>query len=265
MRNAVGAVDSVLLLGGRSDIGLAIVRRLVADGARRVVLAQREGRGDERSDGPKDGQGDGRDHEMPADLAAADVHVVDFDIDRPDAHRAVLGDVFDQHGDFDVVVDAIGVLGDTDTYEADPARAANSVVTNFGGHVSAGLVVADRLRAQGHGTFVVLSSVAGVRVRRANYVYGAAKAGLDGFAHGLGDRLAGSGASVLVVRPGFVRSQLTSTLPDAPFTVKPDVVADAVADGIRQRREVVWVPAKLRVLFGLLRLLPRAVWRRLPR
>jgi decaprenylphospho-beta-D-erythro-pentofuranosid-2-ulose 2-reductase len=135
---------------------------------------------------------------------------------------------------------------------------------NFGGAMSAGLAVADRLRAQGHGSLVVLSSVAGERVRKANFVYGATKAGLDGFAQGLGDSLAGTGANVLVVRPGFVHSKMTDGMKAAPFATTPEAVADAVVSGLRKGRRTVWVPGILRPVFAVFRHLPGAVWRRLP-
>jgi NAD(P)-dependent dehydrogenase (short-subunit alcohol dehydrogenase family) len=121
------------------------------------------------------------------------------------------------------------------------------------------------MRAQGHGRLVVFSSVAGVRVRRANYVYGSAKAGLDGFASGLADALHGSGVRLLLVRPGFVIGRMTEGMSPAPLSSTPAQVADAVADGLDRDRDVVWVPGALRPVFALLRLLPRAVWRRMPR
>lgn len=248
MKNALGSVDSVLLLGGRSEIGLAIVERLVRDGARRVVLAARGG----------------------AEAAAvrlkdlgAEVRVLDFDAGRPETHGQVIESAVEFAGDLDVVVAAFGVLGDQAAYEADPVSAASSVAVNLGGHVSAGLFAAARLREQRHGTLVVLSSVAGVRVRRANLVYGAAKAGLDGFAQGLGDALHGSGARVMVVRPGFVVGRMTEGMPPAPMATTPSAVADAVAAGLRGGDETVWVPARLSPVFTLLRVLPRPVWRRL--
>jgi short-subunit dehydrogenase len=112
---------------------------------------------------------------------------------------------------------------------------------------------------------VVFSSVAGVRVRRANYVYGSAKAGLDGFAGGLGDALAGSGVRLLLVRPGFVIGRMTEGMSPAPLSSTPDQVADATVAALRRGREVVWVPGALRLMFAVLRLLPRAIWRRMPR
>jgi decaprenylphospho-beta-D-erythro-pentofuranosid-2-ulose 2-reductase len=138
------------------------------------------------------------------------------------------------------------------------------VTVNYTGAVSAGLAIAEQFRRQGHGRLIVLSSVAGERVRKANFVYGSSKAGLDGFAQGLGDALAGTGASVLVVRPGFVHSRMTAGMQAAPFASTPTAVAEATVRGLRHGRRTVWVPATLRPVFAVFRHLPGAVWRRLP-
>ncbi|MFI0424621.1 SDR family NAD(P)-dependent oxidoreductase [Spongiactinospora sp. 9N601] len=248
MKNSLGGVDTVLLLGGRSEIGLAVVARLVRGGARRVVLALRDA-----------------EHAVPPDLPA-EVHLLEFDAARPQTHPGVIEAAAGLVGDLDVVIGAFGVLGRQGDYDADPAAAAADVVVNFAGHVSAGLSAARRLREQGHGTLVVLSSVAGVRVRRANFVYGSAKAGLDGFAQGLRDSLHGTGARVLLVRPGFVRGRMTAGMRPAPLSSTPGQVADAVVAALRSGRDsTVWVPKLLGPVFTALTLLPRAAWRRLPR
>ena len=131
--------------------------------------------------------------------------------------------------------------------------------------LSSGLVVARQLRRQGHGVLVVLSSVAGVRTRASNFVYGSTKAGQDAFATGLGHALHGSGAHVMTVRPGFVRSSMTEGMPEAPFATDTDAVAEAVVTGLRRGRSVVWVPSVLQLVFGLLRYAPGMVWRKLDR
>jgi len=256
MRNAVGAVGSVLLLGGRSEIGAAICERLVRDGARRVVLAARGADGSAEVAAAA---------ETLRAAGAAEVHPLDFDAARPETHAGVVEAAAGLVGDLDAVVDAFGVLGDQADYEADPVAAAEAATATYTGHVSVGIAVAQRLREQGHGTLVVLSSVAGMRVRRANFVYGSAKAGLDGFAQGLGDALHGSGARVLVVRPGYVRTQMSAHISEAPFPATAGQVADAVADGLRTGAETVWVPRRLRLVFTAMRALPRPLWRRLPR
>ncbi|MEV4171775.1 SDR family NAD(P)-dependent oxidoreductase [Nonomuraea sp. NPDC049709] len=245
MKNALGAVDTVLLLGGRSEIGMEIVRLLVGLGASRVVLAARE------------------DFVPPA--LGVEVHVVPFDALDVHAHGAVLTKAVELVGDLDVVISAFGVLGAQADYDADPAAAARDVTVNYTAHVSVGLHAARVLRAQGHGTLVVLSSVAGARVRKANFVYGSAKAGLDGFAQGLGDSLHGTGARVLIVRPGFVIGRMTRGLVPAPLSSTPRQVALATVGALRDGASSVWVPRALGPAFGALRLLPRALWRRLPR
>ena len=249
MRNSVGAVQTVLLLGGRSELGLAVVERLVREGARRVVLAARGGT------------------KIPEALIGAGVktYSLEFDATLPKTHAELVKQAVELVGDLDVVVDAFGVLGDQTTYETDPVLAAHDASINYTGHVSVGLAVAARLRRQGHGTLVVLSSVAGVRTRRANFVYGSAKAGLDGFAQGLADALHGSGARVLVVRPGHVPTQMSAHLPPAPFPATPAQVADAVTRGLRTGATTVWAPPVLRPLFAALRALPRPLWRRMGR
>ncbi len=251
VRDAVGGVQSVLVLGGGSDLALATVRRMVADRCHTVVLAARH---PDRLEG-----------ELAAlrGAGAATAESVSFDADDVTSHQKVVDDVFARHGDIDLVLLAFGVLGDQDNFDHDPVAAAAAATTNFVGGVSAGLAVAGQLRAQGHGTLVVFSSVAGVRVRADNLVYGATKAGLDGFASGLSDRLAGTGARVMVVRPGFVHSKMTDGMDPAPFATTPEAVADAVLDGLRRGSEVVWAPPALRLVFGVLRLVPRPVWRRL--
>ena len=95
-------------------------------------------------------------------------------------------------------------------------------------------------------------------------MYGSTKAGLDGFYLGLGEALRESGVEVLVARPGFVKSKMTEGLDEAPMSVTPDEVAEAVVNGLRHRRELIWVPAPMRVVMSGLRHVPRPLFRRLP-
>jgi len=249
VNNAIDQPQTVLVLGGDSDIGRAIVGRLASPALRTVILAVRT-------------PGDSPRH-PPLGPSDAEVVEVAFDATDHDRHAALVDDLADRFGDLDVVVQAFGQLGDG--VADDPVAAARLADVNFAGAVSSGLAVADRLRRQGHGTLIVLSSVAGVRTRPSNFVYGATKAGQDAFATGLGHALAGSGARVLTVRPGFVRSKMTEGMPDGPFATDPDAVADAVVAGLRRGRSVVWAPALLGPVFGVLRVLPGALWRRLDR
>ncbi len=244
---------AVLLLGARSEIGLAVLCRLLAHHVAPVVLAARRS---EQLDEPE---------RLVRAAGATEVYRVEFDADDLAGHRGVLEAAVELAGPLDVVVLAFGVLGEQARAEVEPAHALAVVHTDYTAHVGVLTELAMLLRAQGHGRIVVFSSVAGVRVRRANYVYGSAKAGLDGFASGLADALAGSGVRLLLVRPGFVIGRMTDGMPAAPFASTPDRVARATVRALLAGRGEVWVPAVLRWLFAVLRLLPRALWRRMPR
>ncbi|MFD5750064.1 SDR family NAD(P)-dependent oxidoreductase [Streptomyces sp. NPDC127033] len=258
---APGLPHSLLLLGGTSEIGLATARRLIVRGARTVWLAGRP---------------------SPALEAAAaglrtlgaEVRTVAFDALDPGAHAEALGKVFAE-GPVGLVLLAFGAPGDQARDEADPPAAARMAQTNYTGGVSAGLVCAAALQAQGHGALVVFSSVAAERARRADFLYGSSKAGLDAFTQGLGDAMQGTGVRVMVVRPGFVRpwrparpGQPAREGAQAPtaltMAATPGEVAVAVEAGLRRGAETVWVPGALRVLAAALRLLPRPLFRRLP-
>jgi decaprenylphospho-beta-D-erythro-pentofuranosid-2-ulose 2-reductase len=250
MKDAFGLPQSLLVLGGTSEIALATARRLIARRTRTVWLAGRPSPALEEAASQLRGLG-------------AEVHTVAFDALDPASHEAVLGKIFAE-GDIDMVLLAFGLLGDQARDEREPEAAVRVAQTNYTGAVSAGLVCARSLQSQGHGSLVVMSSVAGERARRANFIYGSSKAGLDAFAQGLGDALHGTGVHVMVVRPGFVRTRMTAGLPEAPLATTPEAVATAVELGLRRRSETVWVPGALRVVMAALRHLPRGVFRRLP-
>ena len=245
------AEGSVLVLGGRSEIGLQVARRIAA--GRTVILAAR------------------RSAELGAEVAeleaagAGAVHCVEFDADATADHQPLLHRIFADHGPVALAVLAFGVLGDQARAEQDAEHAVAVIQTDYVAQVSVLTTLANLLRAQGSGRIVVFSSVAGIRVRRANYVYGSAKAGLDGFASGLADALHGSGVELMLVRPGFVVGRMTAGMSPAPLSRTVDQVADAVIAGLAGGRSPIWVPPALRWGYVVARLVPRSVWRRMPR
>ncbi|MFI9503166.1 SDR family NAD(P)-dependent oxidoreductase [Nocardia sp. NPDC052566] len=241
----------VLVLGGRSEIGLEVARRLAA--GRVVILAARRS---------------GSLTEESAQLTAAGaiaVHTVEFDADDTASHPALLEKIVAEHGRIGVAVVAFGVLGDQALAERDPAHAIAVAHIDYVAQISVLTTLANLLRIQGDGQIVVFSSIAGVRVRRANYVYGSTKAGLDGFAGGLADALHGTGVHLLLVRCGFVIGRMTEGMDPAPFSSTPDQVADAVVKGLRKHTRLVWFPRVLRPLSVVMRALPQPIWRRMPR
>ena len=244
MKDAFGTPQSLLILGGTSDIALATARRLIARRTRTVWLAGRPSQALENAATHLRGLG-------------AETHTITFDALDPESHEAILGKVFAE-GDVDMVLLAFGVLGDQANDERDPVSAARVAQTNYTGAVSSALVCARALQAQGHGSLVVLSSVAAERARRSNFIYGSSKAGLDTFTQGLGD------AHVMLVRPGFVRTSMTAGRQENLFATTPEAVATAIELGLRRRSETVWVPGSLRLVMTALRHVPRALFRRLP-
>jgi decaprenylphospho-beta-D-erythro-pentofuranosid-2-ulose 2-reductase len=251
VNDALGMPQSAVVLGGTSEIARAVLRELVARRLRRVVLAGRD---------PAAVAEAGKELEA----LGAEVHSVTFDVTDVSGHEALVADSAARLGQVDLVLVAAGVLGDQDADAADPARTARVLETNFTGPAAAMTAFAGLLRRQGQGRLVVLSSVAGVRVRQANYVYGASKAGLDGFAQGMADALVGTGASVIIVRPGWVATRMTAGRDPAPFATTPEAVARDVVAGLERGASVVWSPPVLRMVSGVMRVLPAALWRRLP-
>ncbi|WP_328585150.1 SDR family NAD(P)-dependent oxidoreductase [Streptomyces sp. NBC_00370] len=256
MKDAFGSPRSLLVLGGTSEIGLATARRLITRGVRTVWLAGRPSAGLESAAGA-----------LRALHADMDVRTVAFDALETDAHEEALGKVFAE-GDIDLVLLAFGVLGDQARDEAAPLAAVRVAQTNYTGAVSAALVCAAALQAQGRGSLVVLTAAAGERARRTDFIHGSSKAGLDAFTQGLGDAMYGTGVHVMIVRPGFVRSRMTAGRTAGPaealLTTTPGAVATAVELGLRRRSETVWVPGATRVVMSALRHLPRALFRTLP-
>lgn len=251
MNNAVGEAQTIVLLGGNSDIGVAVVKAAITPFTRTVVLASRT-------------------YDKGEQVAATirreglDVQVVAFDGADTAGHEGFVDALATRFGDLDLVVVAFAALGDPEATRTSATAAAELAHVNFTGAVSSIVAVGNRLRAQGHGALVVLSSVAGERVRQANPVYGGTKAGLDGFCQGYGDWLAGQGVRMLVVRPGFVHSAMTQGLKPAPLSTTPEKVAEVTVKALRGSRRTVWAPPLLQVLFSVLRHLPGPVWRRLP-
>jgi short-subunit dehydrogenase len=241
----------VVIFGGRSEIGLELATLLAPEST--VVLAARGA--------------DRLDEQVAAVRAvgAQAVHTLEFDADDLASHGPAVDKLVGEYGAIGTAVLAFGILGDQAGAEADPAHAVAIVHTDYVAQISLLTVLAGSMREAGRGALVVFSSVAGVRVRRANYVYGSAKAGLDGFASGLSDALHGTGVRLLIVRPGFVIGRMTEGMDPAPLSSTPAQVAAATARALSKGRRTVWVPWALQPLFFCMRLLPQGLWRRMPR
>jgi decaprenylphospho-beta-D-erythro-pentofuranosid-2-ulose 2-reductase len=253
MKNGVGVHQNIVLFGGTSDIGVAILKEILQPGVARVVLVSRD----------LDRSHDAYD-ELSLNFPEVDFFHVRWDASDVQSMPHVVSEVVASVSDIDIAVICQGLLNEGHDYFADPSAVAEMANVNFTGTMALMYALAGQMRGQGYGKIVLLSSVAGQRVRRANPAYGATKAGIDGFALALDHELANSGVSVLVVRPGFVDTKMTAGMKKAPLSTDATSVARATARALSGQTKVIWVPGALRWLFLILKNLPLPIWRRLP-
>lgn len=244
--DAFGRPQTVLLLGGSSDIGLAIVNRMVDSGTHTIVLA-------------------GRDTESLPPTTRARTERRYFDAADTDSHAKFFDEVFEDHPNIDVVIYACGVLHTQGDVDETPDLAVEMAQVNYLGAASSLLHANKHLEERGSGHIIVLSSVAGVLPRRSNFAYGSSKAGIDFLARGMTPTASDSDVHVMVVRPGFVHTSMTAGMKPRPLAVSADTVGKAVMDGLAHQDQVVWVPRVLKWVMGILRFLPRRLVERLDR
>jgi len=250
--DAVGNPQTILLLGGTSEIGLAICERYLQNARARIVLAAM----------PGDPGRDAAVAQMNA-AGARSVELIDFEATDPDTHPKMIDQAF-ANGDVDVAIVAFGILGDAEELWQNQHKAVLAVEINYTAAVSVGVLLAEKMRAQGFGQIIAMSSAAGERVRRSNFVYGSTKAGLDGFYLGLGEALREFGVRVLVIRPGQVRTRMSAHVKEAPLTVDKEYVANLAVTAAAKGKELVWAPAAFRYVMMVLRHVPRPIFRKLP-
>jgi decaprenylphospho-beta-D-erythro-pentofuranosid-2-ulose 2-reductase len=250
--DAVGNPQTVLLLGGTSEIGLAICERYLRNASARIVLAAM----------PDDPGRDDAVAQMKA-AGARSVELIDFEATDSDSHPKMVEQAF-ANGDVDVAIVAFGLLGDAEELWQNQRKAVQIAEINYTAAVSVGVLLGEKMRSQGYGQIIAMSTVAGERVRRSNFVYGSTKAGLDGFYLGLSEALREYGVRVLVIRPGQVRTRMSAHVKEAPLTVDKEYVANLAVTASAKGKELVWAPAAFRYVMMVLRHVPRAIFRKLP-
>ena len=254
--DAVGNPQTILLLGGTSEIGLAICERYLRNAHARILLAAM----------PDDPGRDAAVAQMKA-AGARSVELIDFEATDTDSHPKMIDAAFSDGGgprDVDVAIVAFGLLGDAEELWQNQRKAVQIAEINYTAAVSVGVLLGEKMRAQGFGQIIAMSSAAGERVRRSNFVYGSTKAGLDGFYLGLGEALKPSGVRVLVIRPGQVRTRMSAHIKEAPLTVDKEYVANLAVTASAKGKELVWAPGAFRYVMMVLRHIPRPIFRKLP-
>lgn len=195
---------------------------------------------------------------------ASAVHQYRMDATDVAAHVAMTGAAVEALEEIDVVLIAHGTLPDQRACEADVSLTLREFDTNGTSVIALLTALANLLERQGHGAIGVITSVAGDRGRRSNYVYGSAKAAVSVFCEGLRARLFRAGVSLTDIRPGFVATPMTHGLPLPPMLVsRPATVARRIVAGIERRSDVLYAPAYWALIMLVIRSMPRRIFKRL--
>jgi decaprenylphospho-beta-D-erythro-pentofuranosid-2-ulose 2-reductase len=241
----------VVILGGTKGIGRAVCRRLAARGDRLHLLGRD---GDDLARCAVD-----LETRMPSP------HPVSYsqcDLERPETFPQALTEAAAALGGFDTVVITAGLFATQDRLETDRDFTRRVLTANFVNTVLLCEEVRTTLLARGGGTLCVFSSVAGERGRKPVILYGASKAGLSAYLEGLDHKFRDAGLRTICVKPGFVRTAMTEGLPEPPFAADPDAVAAITVRAIDRGTPVVYATSIWGLVMFVIRLLPRAVMRR---
>lgn len=239
MLNGLGQIQNILVIGGRSQIALQTVLNIPLDYNGNVFLLGREIENENIV------------------IDNAEVTTINYDINEPVQQIEKIARLFDKR-DFDLVILAVGYLGFQPS-QSTLEENQKILDVNFTNSARVLHYVTDRLKLQNHGKILIFSTVASVRPRKNNYIYGAAKSGLDFFARGLQLDLIGTGVDICIARPGFVHSNMTKGLTPAPFAISAAKAGEICAHGILKSRKVFFVPGILQYLMFIVKLLPRKI------
>lgn len=243
-------MQKILIIGATSAIAEAVARKFATRGDALFLLARNAAHADA----------------IVQDLrvrgaAVADAAVLDV-ADLP-AHCAAIDRAFAALGEPDVVLIAHGTLPDQGHCETNVEYSLHEFMVNGSATIALAGLIAQKLRAQGHGTLAIISSVAGDRGRASNYLYGAAKAAVSAYASGLRQRLNANGINVLTIKPGFVDTPMTATFKKGALWAKPEQVAHGIVRAIDRRRSVVYLPAFWWAIMAVIRVMPEFLFRRI--
>lgn len=240
----------VLVLGATSSIAVAVMQKLATRGAHFFLVA--------RSPAKLDA--------VKRDLltrGAACVAVHAMDLNETAAHAQMLSGAAETLGTIELALIAHGVLGNQEQAQASYAAAEAILQTNFLSTASLITWLANYFEASNQGTLAVVSSIAGDRGRKSNYVYGASKGALNIFLDGVRNRIDRAGVHVLTIRPGFVSTPMTAHLPQGPLFASPAQVAQGILKAIARRKDVVYVPGYWAPIMFVIRSVPQSFFKKL--
>nr|WP_313015651.1 SDR family oxidoreductase [Brucella intermedia] len=241
-------MQRILIIGATSAIAEATARRFAQRSSAFFLVA-------------RDAQ---RLQAVAADLqtrGAASAHVHPMDVNDLGAHAHMIEAACHGMGGIDIALIAHGTLPDQGACDASIELALREFATNGTSTIALSSRVADTLHK--NGTLAVISSVAGDRGRASNYLYGSAKAAVSTYLSGLGQRLQKVGVNVLIIKPGFVDTPMTTAFPKGILWAKPDQVAKGIVSAIDHRKSVAYLPRFWWGIMQIIRNIPEAVFRRI--
>ena len=241
-------MSTVLILGAGSDIAVAVARKFAAAGYDMQLAARHP---DKLTP-------------LKSDLSirfsvTSTLHA--FDADMPEQHAAFFDSLPVKPA---ITICVFGYLGDQQKAETDWKECQRIITVNYTGAVSILNLAAEYYAAQGKGSIVGISSVAGERGRMSNYFYGSAKAGFTAYLSGLRNRLFHCGVHVLSVQPGFVYTRMTEGMPlPKLLTATPELVAQTVYKATLAKKNVIFVKGMWRWIMLIIRNIPESIFKKM--
>ena len=186
-----------------------------------------------------------------------------LDLADLERHQEVIDTAFATLGGLDTVLISYGTLGDQQKCEQSVEETLKEFMTNCASMIALLTLLGNYFEQQQRGCICVVTSVAGDRGRRSNYVYGATKGAVSLFLQGLRSRLYKAGVSVITVKPGLVDTPMTAAIKKGPLFASARMVGEGIHKAIKQHKEVVYLPWFWRYIMLIVKSIPESMFKRL--
>jgi len=243
-------MKNIVIIGATSGISQAVAKQMLADDVCMHLVARDE---DKLNIVASDYKSRG----------CGNVICYQLDFNEFTQHAAVVQDIVDKAGVIDTLFICYGLMYLQSDCEVDVTKTLEQVASNYTSVISLLVLFSQAMQKQNAGTIAVVSSVAGDRGRKSNYIYGSAKAGLTTFLEGLRYQLYAQGIHVLTIKPGFVDSPMTAHLKKGALWVSTEVVAGYIVKAMNKKKSVIYVPPFWFLIMTIIKIIPAFIFRKL--